>query len=196
MTGPGPRYDDLSALYINCTLKPSPQLSHTQGLIDVSAAIMRKHGVRVEMIRAVDHDIATGVWPDMTEHGAATDAWPHLYGKVLAADILVIAGPIWLGDNSSVAKRVIERLYAYSHLLNDAGQYAYYGRVGGCLITGNEDGLKHCAMNILYSLQHLGYTIPRRPMRAGSGRRARVLPTWTRAQAARTTTSPTATPRS
>jgi multimeric flavodoxin WrbA len=78
----------------------------------------------------------------------------------LDADILVIAGPIWLGDNSSVTKRVIERLYACSHLLNDAGQYAYYGRVGGCLITGNEDGVKHCAMNVLYSLQHLGYTIP------------------------------------
>ena len=96
----------------------------------------------------------------MTEHGAATDAWPQLYEKVLAADILVIAGPIWLGDNSSVTKRVIERLYACSHLLNDAGQYAYYGRVGGCLITGNEDGVKHCAMNVLYSLQHLGLRHP------------------------------------
>jgi multimeric flavodoxin WrbA len=85
---------------------------------------MRKQGVQVKTIRAVDHDIATGVWPDMTEHGAATDAWPQLYPKVLAADILVIAGPIWLGDNSSVTKRVIERLYACSHLLNDAGQYA------------------------------------------------------------------------
>jgi multimeric flavodoxin WrbA len=121
---------------------------------------MRKQGVRTETIRAVDHDIATGVWPDMTEHGAATDEWPQLYPRVLAADILVIAGPIWLGDNSSVTKRVIERLYGNSHLLNDAGQYAYYGRVGGCLITGNEDGVKHCAMNVLYSLQHLGYTIP------------------------------------
>ena len=160
MTSTGPRYDDLSALFFNCTLKPSPQLSHTQGLIDRSAAIMTAHGVRTETIRAIDHDIATGVWPDMTEHGAATDAWPQLYQKVLAADILVIAGPIWLGDNSSVTKRVTERLYACSHLLNDAGQYAYYGRAGGCLITGNEDGIKRCAMNVLYSLQHLGYTIP------------------------------------
>src|SRR5579871_3597482 len=159
-TSAGPRYDDLSALFFNCTLKPSPQLSHTEGLIDLSAAIMRRHGVNVESIRAADHDIATGVWPDMTEHGAASDAWPQLYEKVLAADILFIAGPIWLGDNSSVTKRVIERLYGNSHLLNDAGQYAYYGRAGGCLITGNEDGIKHCAMNVLYSLQHLGYTIP------------------------------------
>jgi NADPH-dependent FMN reductase len=87
----------------------------------------------------------------MTEHGAASDEWPALYPRILAADILVIAGPIWLGDNSSVTKQVIERLYGNSHLLNDAGQYAYYGRVGGCLITGNEDGVKHCAQNVLYS---------------------------------------------
>ena len=160
MVDDGSRYSDLRALFFNCTLKRSPERSHTQGLIDVSAAIMSKNGVTVETIRAADYDIATGVWPDMTEHGAATDAWPGLYQKVLAADILVVAGPIWLGDNSSVTKRVIERLYGNSHLLNDAGQYAYYGRVAGCLITGNEDGIKHCAMNVLYSLQHLGYTIP------------------------------------
>ncbi|MFE6920912.1 flavodoxin family protein [Nocardia sp. NPDC057663] len=153
-------YDDLSALFINCTLKRSPEPSNTQGLIDVSAHIMAENGVAVSHIRAVDHDIATGVWPDMTEHGWATDEWPALQEQVMAADILVIAGPIWLGDNSSVTKRVIERLYGNSHLLNAAGQYAYYGKVGGCVITGNEDGVKHCAMNILYSLQHLGYTIP------------------------------------
>ncbi|WP_328541049.1 flavodoxin family protein [Streptomyces sp. NBC_00344] len=153
-------YDDLRALFINCTLKYSPEPSNTQGLVDRSSAIMKSRGVTVEEIRAIDHDIATGTWPDMTEHGAASDAWPELYRKVMDADILVIAGPIWLGDNGSVTKLVIERLYACSHLLNDAGQYAYYGRVGGCLVTGNEDGIKHCAMNLLYSLQHLGYTIP------------------------------------
>jgi hypothetical protein len=112
----------------------------------------------VELVRAVDHDIAPGVWPDMTEHGWVSDAWPELYQQVLGADILVLAGPIWLGDNSSVLKKVIERLYACSSLLNDKGQYAYYWRVGGCLITGNEDGIKHCSMNVLYSLQHFGYT--------------------------------------
>ena len=62
---------------------------------------MRRQGVRVETVRAVDHDIATGVWPDMTEHGAAIDAWPRLYEKMLAADILVLAGPIWLGDDTA-----------------------------------------------------------------------------------------------
>ncbi|MBW8819499.1 MAG: flavodoxin family protein [Streptomyces sp.] len=154
------RFDGLRALFINGTLKRSPEASNTQGLIDISRAIMDKHGVQTSVLRAVDHDIATGVWPDMTEHGWASDAWPAIHEQVMAADILVLAGPIWLGDNSSVMKRVIERLYANSSRLNAAGQYAYYGRVGGCLITGNEDGVKHCAMNVLYSLQHLGYTIP------------------------------------
>ncbi|MFE7323907.1 flavodoxin family protein [Streptomyces sp. NPDC057565] len=154
------RYDNLRAVVINCTLKRSPEVSNTQGLIDRSRAVMEAQGVGVDVVRAVDHDIATGVWPDMTEHGWASDEWTALYDQVMAADILVLAGPIWLGDNSSVMKKVIERLYACSSLLNEKGQYAYYGRAGGCLITGNEDGVKHCAMNVLYSLQHLGYTIP------------------------------------
>ncbi|NUU24526.1 MAG: flavodoxin family protein [Streptomycetaceae bacterium] len=157
---PPARYDDLRALFINCTLKRAPETSNTQGVVDISRRILAKHGVTVDQFRAVDYDIATGVWPDMTGHGWDSDDWPALYERVMAADILVLAGPIWLGDNSSVMKRVIERLYACSGILNDAGQYAYYGRVGGCLITGNEDGIKHCASNVLYSLQHLGYTIP------------------------------------
>ncbi|MBA2638968.1 MAG: flavodoxin family protein [Nocardioidaceae bacterium] len=155
-----PDFSGLTALFLNCTLKPSPQLSHTQGLIDLSAGLMRQHGAEVEVVRAVDHDIATGVYPDMTEHGAVSDEWPQIYARVQAADILVLAGPIWLGDNSSVTKRVVERLYANSSELNAEGQYAYYGKVGGVLITGNEDGVKHCAMNLLYSLQHLGCVIP------------------------------------
>ncbi|GAU69276.1 hypothetical protein SSP35_11_00950 [Streptomyces sp. NBRC 110611] len=159
-TGPGRRYEDLRALFINCTLKPSPETSNTEGLVDISRRIMEQQGVRVDEFRAVDHDLAPGVYPDMTEYGARSDEWPVLYPRVMDADILVLAGPIWLGDNSSVLKRVVERLYACSGLLNDQGQYAYYGRVGGCLITGNEDGAKHCAMNVLYSLQHLGYAIP------------------------------------
>jgi len=153
-------FSGLRAVFLNCTLKPSPALSHTEGLIRIARAIMEQHGVQTELIRPVDFDLAPGVYPDMTQHGAAHDDWPALLKKVMAADILVIGTPIWLGDKSSVCTRVIERLYAASGLLNDAGQYAYYGRVGGCLVTGNEDGAKHCAMNVLYSLQHLGYVIP------------------------------------
>lgn len=153
-------FSGLKALFFNGTLTKSPGKSHTDLLIDISVQIMKKQGVEVEVIRTIDHDIATGVYGDMTKKGWATDEWPEIYKKVLAADILVLAGPIWLGDNSSMMKKVIERLYATSGDLNDKGQWIYYGRVGGCLITGNEDGIKHCAMNVLYSLQHLGYTIP------------------------------------
>ena len=151
---------DLRALYVNCTLKRSPEPSHTQLLADRSIAIMRNQGVEVDLVRAIDHDIATGVWPDMTDHGWETDEWPVLFERVMAADILVIASPIWLGEKSSVCTKFVERLYGNSSLLNDAGQYAYYGRTGGCLITGNEDGIKHCSMSILYALQHLGYVVP------------------------------------
>jgi multimeric flavodoxin WrbA len=155
-----PDFSDLSALFINTTLTRSPAASHTQLLVDVSAEIMAKQGVSVDQFRAVDHDIATGVYPDMRQHGWASDEWPELFPRVLAADILVIAGPIWLGDNSSQTKKIIERLYAHSSELNDRGQWLFYGRVGGCLITGNEDGIKHCTSNVLYSLQHIGYSVP------------------------------------
>ena len=153
-------FSNLNALFLNCTLKKSPELSHTEGLINISKEIMEKNGVSVEVIRPVDHEIATGVWPDMTEHGWQTDEWPEIFKKVEAAHILVLTTSIWLGEKTSVCTQAIERLYANSHILNEHGQYAFYGKVGGCLITGNEDGAKHCAMNILYSLQHLGYVIP------------------------------------
>ncbi len=153
-------FSDLRAIFLNCTLKRSPEMSHTEGLINISKTIMEKNGVAVDLLRPVDHPIAFGVWPDMKEHGWPVDEWPEILEKVMASDILVIGSSIWLGEKTSVCTQVVERRYAASHLLNEAGQYAYYGRVGGCLITGNEDGAKHCAMNILYSLQHLGYVIP------------------------------------
>ncbi len=153
-------FSALSALFLNCTLKPSPQDSHTRTLIDTSAAIMRENEVDVEVLRPVDLNLAPGVYGDMTKHGADADDWPELYRTVLDANILVLGSPIWLGEKSSVCQRVIERLYGNSGDLNEDGQYAYYGRAAGCLITGNEDGIKHCAMGILYALQHLGYTIP------------------------------------
>ncbi len=121
---------------------------------------MERNSVATEVLRPVDLDIAFGVYPDMTEHGWTSDGWPEVYAKVKAADILVVGSPIWLGEKSSVCTQVIERLYATSSDLNAQGQYAYYGKVGGCVITGNEDGIKHCSMSILYALQHIGYLIP------------------------------------
>ncbi len=155
-----PDFSSLKAVYVNCTLKKSPRQSHTEGLMLVSKKIMEKEGVQVESIRFVDHEIAPGVYPDMTEYGYETDEWPKLFERIFDADILVIGTPIWLGEKSSEASKLIERLYGMSGKLNEKGQYLYYDKVGGCIITGNEDGVKHCAMNMLYSLQHLGYSIP------------------------------------
>jgi multimeric flavodoxin WrbA len=156
-----PSYDGLKAIFINCTLKKSPELSHTQGLMDTSIRLMREHGVHVDNVRLVDHDIALGVYPDMREHGWKTDAWlDEVWPLIDAADILVIGGPIWLGDNSSVMRMLIERLYAMSGEFNEKGQYVYYGKVGGAIFTGNEDGAKHSAMSVLYSMQHIGFVIP------------------------------------
>jgi multimeric flavodoxin WrbA len=155
-----PDFSGLKAIYFNGTLKRSPEVSNTDGLLALSQKLMNDHGVQTELIRTIDHDIATGVYPDMREQGWDTDEWPEIFKKVMDADIVVICGPIWLGDNSSQTKKLIERFYGNSAETNDKGQWAYYGKVGGCIITGNEDGIKHCAQNILYSLQHVGFTIP------------------------------------
>jgi len=153
-------FSSLKVVYINCTLKKSPEKSHTESLIEVSKAIMAKENVKIDEIRLIDHQVASGIYPDMTEHGWSTDEWPVLSKRILDADILIVGTPIWLGEKSSEAQKLIERLYAMSGLTNDKGQYLFYGKVGGCIITGNEDGVKHCAMGILYSLQHVGYSIP------------------------------------
>lgn len=153
-------FSDLKALFLNCTLKPSGQLSHTDALMNVSKSIMEANDISTEILRPVDYTIPPGVYPDMTEHGFEEDDWPEICEKVMDSDILVIGTPIWLGEESSVCRVLIERLYGESGKLNDNGQYIYYGRTAGCLITGNEDGIKHCAMTIQYALQHLGYVIP------------------------------------
>jgi len=138
-----PDYTGLKAVFINTTLTPSPKESHTDTLMDVVREIMRGAGVSVQSFRSVDHDIAPGVYPDMTEHGFDEDAWPAIGKAVLDADILVLGTPIWLGEVSS--------------------EYIFYGKTAGAIITGNEDGVKHCAMGILYALAHIGYMIPPQP---------------------------------
>lgn len=153
-------FTSLTCVILNCTLKRPDEASHTGRLLSVPAEIMRRSGVTVEEIRPAGMPIAFGVQHDMTEHGWPEDAWPEIWRKVGVADILIIGTPIWLGEESSVCRLMIERLYAMSAQLNDKGQSSFYGKVGGAVITGNEDGIKHCAMTILYALQHLGYTIP------------------------------------
>ena len=155
-----PDFSQLKALYINCTLKKSPDKSHTDTLMNVSKEIMKKEKVSIEEFRFIDHNIATGIYPDMTEHGWKEDEWPTLFKKVNEADILIVGTPIWLGEKSSECQKLIERLYAMSGKTNEKGQYLFYGKAAGCIITGNEDGVKHCAMGVLYALQHVGYSIP------------------------------------
>jgi multimeric flavodoxin WrbA len=113
-TDPQLEFSDLSAVFINATLKQSPGVSNTEGLIDISRSIMEANGVSTEVMRAADHQIAWGVYPDMTEHGADAEEWPEIFDKVMAADILVIGTPIWLGEKSSICTLVIERLYGSS----------------------------------------------------------------------------------
>jgi multimeric flavodoxin WrbA len=159
-TTPG-RYDDLRAVIFNGTLKRSPEPSHTDGLLAVVLNIFRRTGVEFVEVRTVDHVIPPGVWPDMRAHGYETDDFPAIYhDAVKPADIILVAGPIWLGDQSSQTRKIIERLYAYSGEVNSSGQWSYYGKVGGALTTGNEDGGKHVSAQILYALQHIGLTIP------------------------------------
>ena len=153
-------YAELRAVYINCTLKRPEQTSHTGLLMEASAEIMRKNSVDVTVIRPTAHHIAFGVYPDMTKHGWERDDWPALWDRIKNAHILVIGTPIWLGEESSVCRLIIERLYAMAGELNEKGQSSFYGKVGGAVVTGNEDGVKHCAMTILYALSHLGYTVP------------------------------------
>ena len=150
---------NLKAVFINCSIKYDKTGSHTQKLMDRVAGVMQQEGVDVQQIYALDHDIAFGMVKDAGEDGHKDD-WPAIQKQVQDADILVIGTPIWLGTKSSVATLVVERLYAYSGDRNEQGQYIYYNKVGGCIVTGNEDGVKHCSMDLLYAMQHIGYTIP------------------------------------
>ncbi|MEM7491554.1 MAG: NAD(P)H-dependent oxidoreductase, partial [Pseudomonadota bacterium] len=134
--------------------------SHTDILLGQSAELMSRAGVAVDRLHMRDHRVAFGVQPDMTDHGEDHDDWPALWPRIQRAHILVIGTPLWLGEESSLCRLLIERLYGMSGELNDKGQSSYYGRVGGSIVTGNEDGIKHAAMTIGYALSHLGYTVP------------------------------------
>jgi len=156
------KYDDLSMLFLNCTLERNPRLSHTETLFkNVAEKIFKANGVKTKIIRPVDYEIAAGLGLDMSKTPEwEKDEWPKIQKELDAVDIVIIGTSVWLGEKSSVCNRAMERMYGYTHKFNDKGQYRDYGKVGAALITGNEDGVKHCAMNILFSLSHIGYTVP------------------------------------
>ncbi|MEO0493870.1 MAG: NAD(P)H-dependent oxidoreductase [Actinomycetota bacterium] len=154
-------YSDLKVLMLNCTLTRSPNLSHTEALMNVARGIFERNGVEVDYLRPVDYEIPAGLKHDYAgRDGYEKDDWPAIQARIDAADIVIVGTSVWLGEKSSVCNRVFERMYGYTHDLNAKGQYRDYGKVGAALITGNEDGVKHCAMNMLFSLSHIGYTVP------------------------------------
>jgi len=145
-----------NALILNCTLKKSPERSHTQGLIDIVTGHLDDLGVKHETLRPVDYDIPFGVESDLGEG----DEWPQILEKILAADILIIGMSIWFGVRNSVCQMVIERLDGTYESTNDVGQYPMYNKVAGVVVTGNEDGAHAAAETTLFNLSHLGFTIP------------------------------------
>ncbi|MDQ3660771.1 MAG: flavodoxin family protein [Actinomycetota bacterium] len=147
---------DLRAVFLNCTLKRSPEVSNTEALARKVVGWFDRLEVESEIIRIVDYNVPTGVSSDEGDG----DEWPKILEGIKAADILVIATPIWFGHRSSVAQLVIERLDGTYNERNEAGQYPLYNKVGGVVVTGNEDGAHAAAESTLFNLSHLGCTIP------------------------------------
>jgi len=148
---------NLKAVILNCTLKRSPEISNTRALIDKAVKLFYEQGVETEVIRVIDHNIRFGVSSDEGEG----DEWPEILKKIKACDILIIGSPIWFGVRSAVAQMVLERLDGtYDESDRETGQFPLYGKVGGVVITGNEDGAHNVAANTLFNLSHLGCTIP------------------------------------
>ncbi|MFF9360146.1 flavodoxin family protein [Streptomyces griseoluteus] len=146
----------MRALVINCTLKPSPEPSNTEALAGIVVAALKGYGVEVDVLRAVDLNIVPGVVTDMGKG----DEWPGVHEKLLAAQILIIASPTWVGHPSSVAQRVLERMDAMISETDEDGRPVAYNRVAGVVVTGNEDGAHHVISEIDGALGDIGYTIP------------------------------------
>jgi multimeric flavodoxin WrbA len=146
----------LKAVFLNCTLKRSPEVSNTEALARKVVGWFDTMDVESEVIRIVDYNVPTGVSSDEGDG----DEWPTILERIKAADILVIVTPIWFGHRSSVAQLVIERLDGTYNERNEVGQYPLYNKVGGVVVTGNEDGAHAAAESTLFNLSHLGCTIP------------------------------------
>ena len=148
---------ELKAIFLNCTLKKSPETSNTEALIQKAINLFNPLGVSSKIIRVADHNVVFGV----TSDEGTGDAWPEILNQIKASDILIVCSPIWLGDKSSICKMVIERIDGSTSEQEPVkGQYPLYNKVGGVLVTGNEDGAKRVSADVLFSLNHSGCTIP------------------------------------
>ncbi len=146
----------MRATLLNCTLKPSPEESNTASLAAHVVAAMKSRGVETEVFRLVDLDIRPGVETDMGDG----DEWPRVHESILGSDILVLATPTWLGHPSSIAQRALERLDAMLSETDDQSRPVAYNKVGGVVVTGNEDGAHHVIADIVQGLVDVGFTVP------------------------------------
>jgi multimeric flavodoxin WrbA len=145
-----------TALALNCTLTRSPEPSSTELMCQHLGEELARHDVALETIRIVDHAVAEGTSADEGDG----DEWPSIRERVLAADILVLATPIWLGNPSSVCRKVLERLDAFISETDDEGRMVTFGRVAVVLTVGNEDGAHAVAAQAYQGLADVGFTIP------------------------------------
>ena len=147
----------LKALFLNCTLKRSPETSNTAAFIQNAEQILQELGVSTEVIRVVDYNVKPGA----TSDEGTGDEWPEILERIKACDMFIIATPVWRGDRSSVAKRVAERMDGImSETKGDKGQYPTYNKVGGVMVDGNEDGAKKAISSICFDLSEQGFTVP------------------------------------
>ncbi|MFB8122500.1 flavodoxin family protein [Streptomyces bacillaris] len=145
----------MRALALVCTLNASPASSSSHHLAQQVMTEFEGHGVRGEIVRVADHDVRPGIGVDLGDG----DAWPAIREKVLAADILLIATPIWLGHPSSVCQRVLERLNAESSETDDEGRPLVYGKVGAVAVVGNEDGAHKVSADVFQGLNDVGFSL-------------------------------------
>lgn len=148
----------LTAIAINCSLKPSSdEESSTDRMIGLIADALAAHDVRLsETIRIADHDVKPGVSSDEGEG----DAWPDIRGRILGADILIFGTPIWMGQMSSVAKRVVERMDAFLGETDEMGRMPSFSKVVVAAIVGNEDGAHSVTADLFQALNDEGWTVP------------------------------------
>jgi multimeric flavodoxin WrbA len=146
----------MRALAVNCTLKRSPERPNTDALLDVVAEALRRDQVDVDVVRVVDHDVK----PAGTNDEGDGDEWPAILSLGPNSEILVFATPAWLGQPASVAKRVLERMDALISETDDHGRPFAFNRVGGIVVTGNEDGAHHVIAEVTQALVDIGCTVP------------------------------------
>ncbi|MYT36990.1 NADPH-dependent oxidoreductase [Streptomyces sp. SID8356] len=145
----------MRALALVCTLNASPAPSSSHHLAQQVMTEFEGHGVRSEIVRVADHDVRSGIGVDLGDG----DAWPAIREKVLTADILLIATPIWLGHPSSVCQRVLERLNSESSETDDEGRPLVYGKVGAVAVVGNEDGAHKVSADVFQGLNDVGFSL-------------------------------------